>query len=380
MPGIFLSQMVWDDCAEEDVLPFLDSVRSDQFPALFSGGHHKLYRTELDFYDGYALYALANTSMLPFYEMYFLSNGENHQYLDGTIFPFQALINLDAVSLTPQNVEAYLAFYFYFVFDPSKKIRVIIDPNNTPYAGPSAMAHHFKAIKHHDKRDIAYDEQTQRYTIQAPILYDSETVSGVVSVSSSGVIHVLQPESVTLLDNSVDDAAPSFIHPHEGQLIEENVETLKLSAEGQRLLQMQRDHGVKLRIVAGIPHCGFALNSREIFVVAPAYQNVGSGYQSIDFAIALRECEHVLCKLSRPSPDGDEEEYIHQNYEANLDCALTLCKIADECEQKGHTEFLHCLRKSGYEQLYSGYKNGLDVMELYELYLDMACKEFEESE
>jgi len=360
----------WTECDDEALQRFMTEVKSDEFPSLFSGPHFKLYKKPLSFYDGYEFYALSNQCMIPFYEMYFLSNGENHQYLDGTIFPFQALINLEAMSLTLDNVEDYLEFYFRFVFYPNRKILYIKDPNDSPYLGASAMRHHFKTLQYDAQRQIEHDSESQAFHLTAPVLHNGKTVQGHITVYESGIIEVLDPEHFTLLDNSIDDAAPSYIHPHEKEVLENNKEILTLSEEGNRLLSLLSEYGIKLRIVAGIPHCGFAISAKEAFIIVPAYQVEGNGYQAIDMATALREAEHYIIKEPRPDAKEDDVTFLHGNLEANLDVIVKLCIIAEECEKQGNSEVLNRLRRMGYERIYSGHKDGESFEALFEHYKD----------
>lgn len=367
MANAFLADIEWEELDGEACAHFIAAVKSIELPTLFECNRYVLYKSELSFYDGYAIYALSNQTMIPCHEMYYLSNGENHQYLDATIFPFQALNNLDALSLNARNVEDYLAFYFSFVFDPDRKIHFISDPLNTPYSGASAMRQHFNALTYHAQKIVRFYEDDQCFHVIAPLLHDGEMVMGDIAVSLDGVITVKHPVDLILLDNSVDDAKPSYIHPAEEKVLEANKEILRQSEEGRRLLALIGDYGVRLRILAGLPHCGFALKGNEGFIVVPAYQLEANPYQVLDMAASLRECEHILMQEPRPAFQDGEDEFHALNIDANLDLALILCKIVDECADAGYVLALEKFRKMGFGRVYSGYKNGKTNEELYEL-------------
>ncbi len=374
MPDLVASENEWTKFSAEDTQKFISEVRSKDFPALFDCSHYELFKKPLGFYDGYSLYALSNQIMIPFYEMYYLSNGENHQYLDGTIFAFQALNNLEAIALREDNVEAYLAFYFSNIYDPACKINFITDPRKNAYSSARAMRHHFQAIQHHNARLVYYRDEERCFYVRAPLLYNGETVQGEIVVSRMGVITVKSPMEMRVLDNSIDDAVPSYLHPHEKQILEENRDILHESAEGRRLLGTVIEHNIKLRIVAGIPHCGFALNKQEVFIVVPAYQERGNEYQAIDMAIGIKECEQFIVGDIRPEQDKESDLFYKGHNEANLDTLLNLCIIAEECKNQGQDGFLKTFRKMGFGPIYSGYKDKIGIAALFERYLDIIYK------
>jgi len=336
---------------------FIEDVKNDEFIDLFNGPGYELWAKNLRFFDGYEHYLLCNKAVIPYFTLEYVSNGEDHYFLDGSEHPLEFLIGKGALRLNERNILEYLEFHSDVTFYPYRKVKFITDPTNTPYSGASAMGHHFKTLKYHAKMEMEYSDSDQCFFITMPVVYNGETVKGRVQVLKTGEINILEPTNIPLMDKTRDHNPLDYDHPHEQELLQQNLEILQHSAEGKRLYETIDSYGAKLRMVSGVGGNAFAPNANTAFIVAPENVETYSPYQIIAMAGVFRALEHHLMDEKRPDPFDDINEVLERHCALNLDILLKICIIVDELQEAGFDDILRKFKESGFEELYSAYKN-----------------------
>ena len=354
----------WHQRDTYETKKFVEDVKDANFSGLFESPAYELWARDLTFIDGYAYYVLYNCSLFPPFGLHYISNGEDHYFLDGSEHSLELLVGKDAFRLTEANVLEYLDFHSDVAFYPYRKVKFIIDPTKTAYHGASAMGHHFKTLKYSEQIDIQNSEEDVCFYITLPVLYNGETVKGHVQVKKTGEITVLEPIRVPLMDKSRDHVPLDYDHPHEKELLVQISEVLCQSEEGKRLWDTNETYKGVIRVVSGVGNAGFAASSQLGYIVAPENVDTYSPYQAIALAGILREMELMAMDDNRPDPFDDAQEVLEQNIALNLDILRKICIIGDELYAAGHEEFLEKFKKSGFEAFYGGHKNKASEEEL----------------
>ncbi len=336
---------------------FIEDVRDDDFAGLFNGSAYELWVRNLRFFDGYEHYILNNKMMFPFFSLHYISNGEDHYFLDGSEHCLEMLVKKGAFRLNEHNIFEYLQFHSDATFYPYRKVKFITDPIKTPYSGASAMGHHFKTLKYHAKAELKESAEDGCFYVVLPVLYNGETVEGRVQVRKTGEINILAPVNIPLMEGNKDHKPLDYDHPYEQDLLRQNIDILKNSAEGDRLYETIKSYNGQIKFVSGVGSNGLAINGSMGFVVAPENIDAPSPYQVIAIAGVLRQMEHYLLNMPRPDPFSDAEEMIAMNLALNLDVLETICIIVEELNDQGFEDILKKFKESGFEEFYSGFKN-----------------------
>lgn len=365
-----MNETQWQLLETDKTQKFIDEVKDSDFLVLFEGPAYELWARPLPFLDGYSHYSLSNQSMIPYFTLEYISNEENHYYLDGSEHSLEILIKRDALRLTKDNVMSYIAFHSDIAFYPHRKVKFITDPSHTPYGGASAMAHHFKTLKYQSDMIVSESITEDCFYIDMPLLHNGQTVDGHVQVMKTGQINILEPSYVPLMDQKRDHAPLHYSHPHEEHLLRDNIDILIQSAEGKRLYETILSYNGRLRVISGTGGNGFAPNSSVGFVVAPQNIETYSPYQVIALAGVLRHMEQHLMDIPRPDPSGPLNDVLEKNCALNLDVLLKICIIADELKDAGFPDVLLKFKQSGFEDLYSAYKNDRPEEEMARLFVD----------
>ena len=338
---------------------FIEEVTDPEFAGLFDGPAYELWARNLRFFDGYEHYMLSNKAVFPYFTLEYISNGENHYFLDGSEHPLELLIDKGALRLTENNVMYYLDFHSDVAFYPYRKVKFITNPSKTPYSGASAMGHHFKTQRYFESFELNESEEDACFYVTLPVLYNGETVEGRVQVMKTGAINIVKPVNIPLMDGKRDHAPLDYDHLQEKELLSLNFEILLQSAEGKRIWETVKSHGGEIKVVSGVGSSAFAPSSQLGFIVAPENLESSSPYQVIALAGILREMELQSMEEKRPDPFDDINEVLERNVALDLDILRKICIIVDELADAGHEDILRKFKKSGFEEFYSGHKNDL---------------------
>ncbi|MBL4804214.1 MAG: hypothetical protein JKY71_05060 [Alphaproteobacteria bacterium] len=354
----------WHELGTYETKKFMEDVTDEGFKELFEGPAYELWSRNLRFFDGYEHYLLCNKTMIPNFTLEYISNGENHYFLDGSEHPLELLINKGSFRLTIRNVMDYVQFHSDVTFYPYRKVKFIADPSKSPYSGASSMGHHFKTLKYHAKQEVHESEEDECFYITMPVIYNGDTVEGHVQVKKTGEISILEPINIPLMDGKTDHNPLDYDHPHEDELLAQNSAVLCQSAEGKRLWDTVKSYGGEIKVVSGVGSNAFAPSAAKGFIVAPEHLEFQSPYQVIGLAGVLRQMEHHLMDEKRPDPFEDINEVLERNVALNLDILLKICIIVDELNEAGDEEILRRFKKAGFEEFYGGYKNNISEEKL----------------
>lgn len=340
---------------------FIEDVRDAEFAPLFDGGAFELWERRLRFFDGYYHYSLQNKSIFPYFCLNFISNGDDHFYLDGSEHPLELMIKKGSLRLTEATVMEYIEFHSDVAFYPYRKVKFVTNPYQNPYSGALAIRHHFNALKYHAKFEKTYSEEDESFYIVMPVLYNGETVKGRIQVLKTGEINILEPVNIPLMDGTRDHAPIHYSHPHQKEILQQNIDILIQSEEGKRLYETVQFYGGEVQMMSGVGFNAFAPDTQKAYIVSPQNIETYSPYQVLAIAGILRDIELQYLEEKRPDPFEDMQAYYEENMALNLDILLRLCIIVDELYAAGFEEILRKFKKSGYGQIYSDYKNNKNL-------------------
>lgn len=342
--------MSWSRLKPEDSKLFLEAVCSDEAKLLFENSICDVYSLPLDFYDGYSLVRVANKYTIPYMQFDFLSNGENHYYLDGSEGAFHNLNARGAISLNQENVYDYLNLYISYVYERGNSLGFYDDKENS---------------------SVTVNPQTGHYEISTPLSYQDSTVQAQISVTDSGAIHVQKPVSVSFLEELSSGSAFSILHPYSTDIIEGSKSLLKLTTHGVKLVALLEEKKAGVQVISSPNYEGFCSNMRTIYMLMPAEERTAKYLQALILAGAIRDMEQVNGGYMHPHPTENADVFGDTCLGKNLDMIIEMCKIVDELEAQNIPEGLHDFSKLGFGPIYQAYKAGQDEDGLMKLYLSV---------
>jgi hypothetical protein len=341
--------MNWITLDKAQAESFIKQVAVEDAKILFEPSICDVYALPLEFYDGYSLYRICNKYTIPYAQFDFLSNGEDHYYLDGSEAAFHKLNARGAISLDHKNAFYYLSLYISYVYERG---------NSLGFLGE------------YETSEVVYNPETDCYRISTPLTYQDAVVQGVIDVHSSGIINVLEPLKVTFLGQLNPHMGTSFFHPREDVIIEQCINLLDHTQQGKRYLELFREKKPSIRVVSSPDYQAICTNLRTIYLFMPAEEHTAQYLQALLFLGCLRDMEQILDdKYPHPHPVHDEETYGKSNFGKNLDMLIEMCKMVEELEKQNIAEGLHDLGKMGFIPFYHAYKSGLKEESLLEVYL-----------
>jgi hypothetical protein len=340
----------WIQLDQDKASAFINVVRDEREPTLFDPSVCEVHALPLSFYDGYALCRIVNRHMLPYLVLDYLSNGENHYYMDGSESAFHNLNAREALSLDESNVVDYLDFYISYVYERGNSLGFVRDDQD----GYSAKLE---------------NSDGQIFRIQAPLIYDERRIQARIEIGKNGALHIRDPLRVSFLTDLKPGAEITYLHPREAAIIEETKALLEQTETGQNLLAVGEKAAAEIRVLNSPNYQGFVTNSRVIYMTMPAAEETAKYLQALILAGCLRDAEQIAAGVPYPHPAAGEEEYGRINLEKNLDMALEMCKIIDEMLGKGINEAFTAFRSLGLEEVFKGYKNQLGFQDLMKEYL-----------
>ena len=365
----------WKQLDQNDANAFLDAVRTPNHNILFDPSLCEVFLHPLDFFDGYDLLRISNTYSPPFALFDYVSNGDNHYYLDGSDHAFQTLCKQGSVRLTEDNVLDYIDLYFTYVYERGNSIVFIRDPQNTNFKGSDGMGNHFKAIQKHTSVRVEWSDDVDAFVIHAPLLYQDKTREGVIHVSKNGKIDVLAPLTVSFLDVPRGFEDVPINHPKADSIISQVRDLLVKTPTGKRLLDIADEKNIDIHLIGSPNYQAIVTNKPTIYLLMPAAQYTGDMHQALQLGGALRDMEQVLGGFPRPAKDEPPEVYFTINYDKNLNLLMEICKIVEEFEDINMPEAVSAMRRLGIESIYSGYKNEASPEDMLQIYIKMMTKQ-----
>ena len=341
--------MNWDRLSDNDAEVFIDAVADKDYKILFEPSICDVFIYPLSFYDGYHLTRIANKYTVPYMQFDYLSNGEDHYYLDGSENVFHNLNTRGAISLDINNVFQYLSLYISYVYEYGNSLEFVGDETNSK---------------------VSYDAAEDVYVIETPLRYQDDIVAGKIEVTPEGALHVKSPLEVSFLDNLKPKDALSYVHPYTENIIEECKSLLSITQTGQSLLKTAQHLKPAIRVLNSPNYQSFCSNLRVIHLSMPAEERTAKYLQMLMMAGAIRDMEQIFDGAMHPHPIDNEDIYGEITLGKNLDQVLEMCKIVDELEELNIPEGLHELGKMGLAGFYQVYKTGADEDTLTRVYID----------
>ena len=366
---------LWQILQARKATKLLKDVRDDNFPVLFEPSLCEFFTHPLEFFDGFDLIRISNHYSPPFMNFDYVSNGEQHYYLDGTDHAFQTLVRQGSVHITEDNVLAYIDFYFTYVYERGNSIVFIRDPQDTNFKGSDGMGVHFKALQQHKNLDVSWNADREIFVIKTPLLYQDKTHKGVVNVYPDGCIEVVKPLRVSFLDEPEMFEDVPLVHPKEEKILEQTRGLIEKTRTGKRLLDMMDENDVRVRVLGSCNYQAVATNKPEIFLFMPSAQYTADYHQALQLVGAMRDVEQILCAYPRPSWEEPEEVFFAVSYDKNLNLLCEICKMVEELDEQGIEEGTSAMRRIGIQAVYRGYKNGASPQEMLDIYIAMMEKQ-----
>lgn len=340
--------MSWITLDSEQARNFIKAVSSEDDKVLFEPSICDVYQLPLDFYDGYHLTRISNKYTIPYLTMDYLSNGENHYYLDGSEAAFHNLNARGAISLNEKNAFDYLSLYISYVYERG---------NSMGFLGEFETS------------SVVFDEAAQAYRIETMLNYQGKEVEGSIDVTQGGVINVKKPLEVTFLDELSPTSSISYRHTNQDKILEDSKMLLMSTTNGTRLVEALNKYKPAIHILPSPNYQGFCTNTRAIYMCMPAEEQNAKYLQAIMLAGCIADMEQVLAGHTHPHPDTDEEFFGEASLGKNLDMIKEMCKIVEEYEQQEIPEGLHALNLLGFSSVYHTYKAGGDDNMMFEVYV-----------
>ncbi|MGB0719846.1 MAG: hypothetical protein ACPGRX_05205 [Bdellovibrionales bacterium] len=360
----------WQKQDDDAALAFLNAVRDADNPVLFEPSVCEIYKHPLPFYDGYDLIRIVNRYSPPFPLFDYLSNGENHFYLDGSDAALQTICARGSVTLDAHNVLQYIDLYLSYVYERGNSLVYIRDPQDTGFKGSDAMGVHFQAIKQHRNVNVTWNVGESCYEITAPLLYQDKAVESLVQVNKAGRIRVVKPVRVDFLNTPENTDCAALAHPRAQAIVEQCVTMLDSVPTGKQLLQLIEDHDIGISVISAPNIQAFAVNKPMVYLLTPAAQQTADYYQALVLAGALHDAGQIVNGYKRPSIDEPDQLLFDIQYDKNLKLIIAVCRIVDEFLDINIHEPLNILRRLGLQEVYAGYRAGMTMRALFDVYID----------
>jgi len=365
----------WEILQARKATKLLKDVREDAFSVLFEPALCEFFIHPLDFFNGFDLIRISNHYSPPFMNFDYVSNGEQHYYLDGTDHAFQTLVRQGSVHITEDNVLAYIDMYFTYVYERGNSIVFIRDPQDTNFKGSDGMGVHFKALQKHQNLDVSWNEKRQIFVIKTPLLYQNKTHQGVVNVHQDGCIEVVKPLRVSFLDTPDIFEDIEYVHPKEDAILEQAYGLIEKTKTGKRLLDLMREKEIPVRVLGSCNYQAVATNLPMIYLFMPSAQYTADYHQALQLVGAMRDVEQILNAYPRPSHEEPEEVFYAVSHDKNLNLLLEICKMVEELDEQGIEDGVSAMRRIGIEDVYTGFKNNLSPEALLRVYETMMMKQ-----
>jgi len=365
----------WKALDQEKTMSFLSAVRDDAHGILFEPFLCQTFLRPLDFFDGYDLVRISNQYSPPFMLSDYVSNGDNHYYLDGSDHAFQTLCKQGSARLTKENVLDYIDMYFSYVYERGNSIVFIRDAQDTNFKGSDGMGNHFKAIQKMERVAVQWSDEENVFVIRTPLLYQDKTHEGVIHVHKNGQIDVLAPLKVSFLDAPRGVETVPLAHPRADEILRQTRDLLVKTTTGKRLLDIADEKNVDIHVMSSPNYQAISTNKPTVYLFMPAAQYTADMHQALQLCGALRDMEQILGGFPRPAHDEDPSVFFAISYDKNLNLLMEICKIVDEFDAINMPEALASMRRLGIEDIYGGYKNGETPAAMLHIYERMMVKQ-----
>jgi len=189
--------MHWQRLDRDTSVKVIDSVKSDANEGLFSVGTSEVQRARVSFYKEYFIYKVTNYASLPSFTFEYLSDGTFFHYLDGTESPIYAVNDKGGLTLDPNNVIDYTAFYYERAGDEDGDVMMIKNPSDMPLLdsldGPTYNA----VFDKHVNPQVELGEHGG-YFIEANLYKDTQLVRAKIEITPKGRVKIIDQKMIQL--------------------------------------------------------------------------------------------------------------------------------------------------------------------------------------
>ncbi len=190
--------MNWQRLDRDTSIKVLNSVKSDAHMGMFAIDRSEVKAAQLPFFEGVSLYKVTNYASVPTFSFEYLGDGNFFHYMDGSGDSISTVNDKGALNLNQFNIIEYLKFYFEHVSDDEySEIGVITNIHDMPLLdslGPAVMQ---SVMEKHKLPEIGYDEENDKYTVEADLYVDAQLVRASITINTKGRVKITHQEMIT---------------------------------------------------------------------------------------------------------------------------------------------------------------------------------------
>lgn len=189
--------MHWQRLDRDTSVKVINSVKSDANEGLFSIGTSEVQRARVSFYREYFIYKVTNYASLPSFTFEYLSDGTFFHYLDGTETPIHAVNDKGGLTLDPNNVIDYTAFYFERAGDDEGDVMMIKNPSDMPLLDSLDQRAYDAVFNEHINPQVTLDD-SGNYFIEANLYKDTQLVRAKMEITHKGRVTIIDQKMIQL--------------------------------------------------------------------------------------------------------------------------------------------------------------------------------------
>lgn len=189
--------MHWQRLDRDTSVKVIDSVKSDANEGLFSIGTSEVQRARVSFYRDYFIYKVTNYASLPSFTFEYLSDGTFFHYLDGTETPIYAVNDKGGLTLDPNNVIDYAAFYYERAGDEDGDVCMIKNPSDMPLLDSLDSRAYDAVFDKHITPQVTLGEHGT-YFIEANLYKDTQLIRAKMEVTPKGRVKIINQKMIPL--------------------------------------------------------------------------------------------------------------------------------------------------------------------------------------
>ncbi|MFA7275720.1 MAG: hypothetical protein WC043_02835 [Pseudobdellovibrionaceae bacterium] len=190
--------MIWHRLDRDKTLDMISRVKSTGEAVLFSPVTSEAKCSRLPFFKTYMLYRLTNFSSLPVFTLDYISNGESFSYMDGSDSPIRHMVDAGELTLTEENIIAYINFYFCYVRQPEGEMIILKNLAEAATIDLYDEDRREEFDAQPENISLEHNIETGNFCVVTEILYDSSPMEAIIDVSFDGRIKVTPRKMLTL--------------------------------------------------------------------------------------------------------------------------------------------------------------------------------------
>lgn len=182
--------MEWQKLDRQEAGEVLTQIRASDQGRLFSGDLIEVKFKSLPFYKNYLYYRVTNYATMPMFSMDYLGQDSHFYYLDGTADPIYTVNRHAPLRLTPENIPAYLEFFFEHVSGRQGDVHLITDPRSSRLLRSLDKATLQSIVDKFQPLRVEYESSPDKYLVGATLYYDGSLISALLSVAPDGHVYL----------------------------------------------------------------------------------------------------------------------------------------------------------------------------------------------